>query len=63
MKLRRIDYAIALLERIAFQTQGGAYDFRDYLEKVVIPNAITEWDTAEKKVSKSLLPKFYRKRG
>lgn len=43
---------IALLERIAFQTQGGPYEFRDYLEKVVVPNAITEWDALSRENNK-----------
>ena len=52
MKLKRVDYIIALLERIAYQTQGGPFDIRQYLERTVIPNAITEWDTVSSKNDK-----------
>ena len=48
-KLKKTDYIIALLERIAYQTQGGPFDIKDYIERTVIPNAITEWDTLPSK--------------
>ena len=38
--MRRTDYVIALLERIAFQTWGGPFTFQDYLDKVVVADAI-----------------------
>ena len=47
--LKRTDYLIALLERIAFQTAITGFDFRDYLERTVVPNAITKWDTLPSK--------------
>jgi len=47
--LKRTDYVIALLERIAFQTAITGFDFRDYLERTVVPNAITQWDTLPSK--------------
>ena len=39
--MRKIDYIIALLERIAFNTQHGNLEFRDYLERTVKANAAT----------------------
>ena len=40
--MRKIDYLIALLERIAFNTQHGNLEFQDYLERTIKANAVTE---------------------
>ena len=39
--MHKVDYIVALLERIAFNTQHGGLDFEDYLERTVKKNAIT----------------------
>jgi len=50
--VRKIDYIIALLERIALQTANTSLDFPDYLERTVRQNAIARRDEVQNEKGK-----------